>query len=158
MNKQFESRTIDLDILFYNNKKIQNKLLTVPHPRIENRPFVLKTLNDILVGNNIDSKFVSIDVKNHLEKHINGKSIYDDNFKDLNKIIYIKSKDLTLDLSKKQYLTKSINCKEANAVERGIYKSTHLKRENDHARVLNHVIIYISFRLLKIIQMWIFWR
>lgn len=41
-------RTIDLDILFYGNKIIQSKELTIPHPRMFEREFVLKPLAEII--------------------------------------------------------------------------------------------------------------
>lgn len=40
-------RTIDIDILFYGNKIIKNKHLTIPHPKIPKREFVLKPLSEI---------------------------------------------------------------------------------------------------------------
>ncbi len=40
-------RTIDIDILFYNNEIISTSDLTVPHPQIANRRFVLTPLNEI---------------------------------------------------------------------------------------------------------------
>jgi 2-amino-4-hydroxy-6-hydroxymethyldihydropteridine diphosphokinase len=40
-------RTIDLDILLFNNAKINDKDLIVPHPRILEREFVLKPLREI---------------------------------------------------------------------------------------------------------------
>lgn len=44
---RFGPRTIDLDILLFNNKKINKKDLIVPHPRIRQRPFVLLPLKEI---------------------------------------------------------------------------------------------------------------
>lgn len=44
----YESREIDLDILFYNSEIIQEKNLVIPHPEIQNRKFVLQPLLDIL--------------------------------------------------------------------------------------------------------------
>lgn len=41
------ARTIDLDILYYGDKKINNKDLTIPHPRIQEREFVLKGLREL---------------------------------------------------------------------------------------------------------------
>ena len=41
------SRIIDLDILFYGDKIISSKCLTIPHPMIEKRDFVLIPLLDI---------------------------------------------------------------------------------------------------------------
>ena len=44
------SRTIDLDILFYGNLILKSKTLTIPHPRIEKRDFVLIPLKEILLN------------------------------------------------------------------------------------------------------------
>lgn len=43
----YESRTIDLDILFYNDEIIDTKSLQVPHPETHKRQFVLQPLKDI---------------------------------------------------------------------------------------------------------------
>jgi GTP cyclohydrolase-4 len=40
-------RTIDIDILFYGNEVIKDKKLTVPHPRLTERAFVLVPLAEI---------------------------------------------------------------------------------------------------------------
>jgi len=40
-------RSIDLDILLWGNLIVQSKILTLPHPRIEKRLFVLKPLSEI---------------------------------------------------------------------------------------------------------------
>lgn len=40
-------RTLDLDILLYNGEDIQSKHLTVPHPRMHERAFVLVPLAEI---------------------------------------------------------------------------------------------------------------
>ncbi len=39
--KKNASRIIDIDILFYNNEIIEEQGLTIPHPEIQNRRFVL---------------------------------------------------------------------------------------------------------------------
>lgn len=41
------SRTMDMDILFFNNEIIKSELLEVPHPRLHLRRFVLEPLNEI---------------------------------------------------------------------------------------------------------------
>jgi len=41
---RYGPRTIDLDILFYGDKIINRKDLTIPHPRIFEREFVIKPL------------------------------------------------------------------------------------------------------------------
>ncbi|MBF7020760.1 2-amino-4-hydroxy-6-hydroxymethyldihydropteridine diphosphokinase [Staphylococcus sp. 18_1_E_LY] len=40
-------RTLDVDILLYENEIIEEENLTVPHPRMRERAFVLTPLNDI---------------------------------------------------------------------------------------------------------------
>src|SRR6185503_3773266 len=41
-------RTIDLDLLFYPNKLSDTEYLTLPHPRIHARRFVLEPLNELV--------------------------------------------------------------------------------------------------------------
>ncbi|MBL7935034.1 MAG: 2-amino-4-hydroxy-6-hydroxymethyldihydropteridine diphosphokinase [Bacteroidia bacterium] len=43
----YEPRIIDIDIIFYNNTIIETPQLTVPHPRLHLRKFVLIPLNEI---------------------------------------------------------------------------------------------------------------
>ena len=45
--KQYESRIIDLDIIFIEDRVIDSKTLKVPHPEMHKRKFVLLPLNDI---------------------------------------------------------------------------------------------------------------
>lgn len=40
-------RTIDIDILLFGNRKLNTSLLTIPHPQILERKFVLHLLNEI---------------------------------------------------------------------------------------------------------------
>ena len=46
-NNQYAARTIDLDILFYNDHIIDTISLQIPHPRLHLRKFVLVPLNEI---------------------------------------------------------------------------------------------------------------
>ena len=46
-SKAYEARTIDLDILFFNDEVIKTKSLQVPHPELHKRKFVLQPLHDI---------------------------------------------------------------------------------------------------------------
>ena len=43
----YESREIDLDILFYGNEILEEKALVIPHPELQSRRFVLQPLFDI---------------------------------------------------------------------------------------------------------------
>ena len=47
ISETYESRTIDLDILFYNDEIINSELLKIPHPQLHKRKFVLHPLHDI---------------------------------------------------------------------------------------------------------------
>lgn len=40
-------RSIDLDIIYFNNEIIHNDIVSIPHPRMEQRNFVLIPLNEI---------------------------------------------------------------------------------------------------------------
>lgn len=44
---QFGPRLIDLDILFYGQRVVKREDLWIPHPRIQDRAFVLVPLMDI---------------------------------------------------------------------------------------------------------------
>ena len=61
-----QPRKIDIDILTYGNKKIKDSMLTIPHPGISDRKFVLMPLIDI------DPNYIvpgfTINVKEMLEK------------------------------------------------------------------------------------------
>ena len=46
-DKKWESRLIDIDILFFNADIIDEKDLNIPHPHLHNRKFVLVPLNEI---------------------------------------------------------------------------------------------------------------
>jgi 2-amino-4-hydroxy-6-hydroxymethyldihydropteridine diphosphokinase len=45
--QKWESRIIDIDILFYNQDVINEKDLTVPHPHLAQRRFVLEPMHEI---------------------------------------------------------------------------------------------------------------
>lgn len=49
--KRWQPRPIDLDILLYDDRTLQTATLTIPHPRIQERPFVLEPLREI--GKNV---------------------------------------------------------------------------------------------------------
>jgi len=45
--QKWGARTLDLDILLYNNKSLQTPRLTIPHPQMTQRSFVLMPLREI---------------------------------------------------------------------------------------------------------------
>ena len=45
--QHYDSRIIDIDILFYGDQIISLENLTIPHPRIQDRKFALMPLNEI---------------------------------------------------------------------------------------------------------------
>lgn len=47
IGSEYTDRMIDLDILFYNHDIIKNEQLTIPHPFLHRRLFVLVPLNEI---------------------------------------------------------------------------------------------------------------
>ena len=47
---RYGPRTIDIDILFYNDLVMDSDRLVIPHPEIENRRFALECLNEIAPG------------------------------------------------------------------------------------------------------------
>jgi 2-amino-4-hydroxy-6-hydroxymethyldihydropteridine diphosphokinase len=44
---EYQSRNIDIDIIYYGNAIVQLEKLTIPHPRMQDRRFVLRPLSDI---------------------------------------------------------------------------------------------------------------
>ena len=46
-HKRRETRTIDLDIIFYGSLILDESGITIPHPKFRQREFVLKPLNEI---------------------------------------------------------------------------------------------------------------
>jgi 2-amino-4-hydroxy-6-hydroxymethyldihydropteridine diphosphokinase len=63
--KKIQAREIDIDIIFYSNKVVNQKELIIPHPRLELRNFVLVPLNDI--ASDIIHPILSKSVKELLE-------------------------------------------------------------------------------------------
>jgi len=47
-NKRYNARTIDIDILFYEDLVINSETLVVPHPRMADRRFVLVPLCELI--------------------------------------------------------------------------------------------------------------
>lgn len=46
-NNIYIDRIIDIDILLYDNEVIDTDILTIPHPNMNNRPFVILPLSEI---------------------------------------------------------------------------------------------------------------
>jgi 2-amino-4-hydroxy-6-hydroxymethyldihydropteridine diphosphokinase len=52
-------RTIDLDILLFDNRKIISAVLTIPHPRMFERAFVLAPLRDVFLQAEFDGNSIN---------------------------------------------------------------------------------------------------
>ncbi len=65
--KKWGSRTIDLDILLFDNEVINSTNLTIPHPEIQNRSFVLKPLADIAPSLVITNVGIVSDLVNYID-------------------------------------------------------------------------------------------
>jgi 2-amino-4-hydroxy-6-hydroxymethyldihydropteridine diphosphokinase len=56
-NNQNAPRTLDLDLLWYANQTISTETLTLPHPRMHQREFVLRPLREVLSQAEFDQIF-----------------------------------------------------------------------------------------------------
>jgi 2-amino-4-hydroxy-6-hydroxymethyldihydropteridine diphosphokinase len=54
-------RPIDLDLIFYGSRKISSEYLNIPHPRWQERLFVVRPLRDLAEGISIEDQWVSFD-------------------------------------------------------------------------------------------------
>jgi len=57
-HERWAPRPIDIDILWWNGGEVQSDDLTIPHPEILNRPFVLEPLRDLMPSTVIDGATV----------------------------------------------------------------------------------------------------
>ena len=48
INQEYRDRPIDIDILFYDDEIINKKKLTIPHPLLQERKFILEPLSEII--------------------------------------------------------------------------------------------------------------
>ena len=51
---QYHDRPIDIDLLMYDNFRMQSKALTLPHPRMKERDFVMIPLREVLPQENTE--------------------------------------------------------------------------------------------------------
>lgn len=75
-NIRFGPRTIDLDILLFNNEKVQTNELTIPHPRMKERAFVLVPLYELSKEVKIDGYTVEQLLKELPEDDLRGVEVY----------------------------------------------------------------------------------
>lgn len=71
-NVGYESRTLDIDILFVNEQVIEHDRLKVPHPKIQERRFTLEPLNEVIPGYKHPVLFKTIE---ELKKECPDKSV-----------------------------------------------------------------------------------
>lgn len=61
--RKWGPRTLDIDLLVFEGVNLKSEKLTLPHPRVSERAFVLVPLNDIASELVIDGKKVSVHLK-----------------------------------------------------------------------------------------------
>jgi 2-amino-4-hydroxy-6-hydroxymethyldihydropteridine diphosphokinase len=49
-SERWGPRTLDLDLIFYGQRRLQSPRLVIPHPHLRERPFVLEPLAEIAPG------------------------------------------------------------------------------------------------------------
>lgn len=76
--KRYMPRIIDLDILSYNSFSIKNKILSIPHPKIKSRKFILKPWTDI------GSDYILINSKSTIKELLDKIDILKDKVKEYN--------------------------------------------------------------------------
>ena len=84
-SKKWSPRTIDIDILFIENVELCDEILTVPHPALTQRDFVLSPLRDIEPDLKIKGRSVlelSRQLKNKLPAWMNILNLTPDSFSD----------------------------------------------------------------------------
>jgi 2-amino-4-hydroxy-6-hydroxymethyldihydropteridine diphosphokinase len=47
LTRRWGPRVIDVDILYFGDVRLRSRELTIPHPRIADRPFVLRSLREL---------------------------------------------------------------------------------------------------------------
>ena len=72
---KFCSRTIDIDMLLYGNRSINEKNLIIPHPRMSERAFVLIPLYDINKKIFLKNKNLNLVVKTCTNKEVKNLNI-----------------------------------------------------------------------------------
>lgn len=65
INKGYENRIIDLDIIFYDDEIVNSKTVTIPHPEMHKRRFVLQPLFDMVP--NLEHPVLKQSITNLLE-------------------------------------------------------------------------------------------
>ena len=75
--KEYESRIIDLDILLFKDQQIRKPELTIPHPYITERQFVITPMHELTGSFSFDSLGADFEeLKNKFEKDENPFVVY----------------------------------------------------------------------------------
>ena len=75
-NRRFGPRNIDLDILLFGKMTINEEILTVPHPRMKERAFVLVPLDEMEPGLKLPDGSNIADLLKNLDFTLTGDKIY----------------------------------------------------------------------------------
>jgi len=75
VHERWSPRPIDIDILWWDGQEARHPDLTIPHPEILNRSFVLEPLRDLIPAGLIDGETIEVQARRRAEKAGAGEAV-----------------------------------------------------------------------------------